>query len=130
MPHQQTPRIRGVSPEVQVAARSLRRALTPAERALWRALRRRQWHGLYFRRQYPVGPFILDFCCPAHKLVVELDGAVHDSVEQAARDAARTEQLQAHGYSVIRFRNEEVLYELPLVLTRIAKETVPHGNRR
>jgi very-short-patch-repair endonuclease len=114
------PRIRGSWPEIQQASRHLRRALTPAESKLWQALRSRKLGGLKFRRQHPVGPFILDFCCPACKLIVELDGAAHDETEQAERDETRSAQLIAYGYRILRFRNEEVLTDLISVLDRIA----------
>ena len=113
-------RIRGVHRPVQAAAGRLRRAMTPAERALWAALSGRQLDGLRFRRQHPLGPFILDFCCPARKLVIELDGAGHADEDQAQRDAARTAQLQSHGYRVLRFRNEQVLADLAAVRAAIA----------
>ncbi len=98
--------------------RDLRRDSTGAEQLLWEALRDRQPRGLKFRRQHPVKPFILDFYCPSCKLAVELDGAVHDG--QAGQDEWRTEYLAQFGYRVIRFRNEEVLADLPAVLGRIA----------
>ena len=113
------PRIRGVSRPVQRAAQDLRLAMTPAEERLWEALRGRRLRGRRFRAQHPLGPFILDFCCPAERLVVELDGGIHEAVAQAAHDAARTAHLEAHGYRVLRFRNEEVLADLPAVLQRI-----------
>ena len=113
-------RIRGVHRPVQEAAGRRRAAMTPAERSLWAALSGRQLGGLRFRRQHPLGPFVLDFCCPARGLVVELDGAGHDDPEQAGRDAARSARLRDHGYRVLRFRNEEVLADRPRVLDAIA----------
>jgi very-short-patch-repair endonuclease len=99
--------------------------MTPAESVLWQALRDRRLRGLRFRRQHPLGPFIVDFCCPQCRLIVELDGDVHES--QAEYDAARTEQLAAYGYRVIRFRNEAVLNDLSTVLKQIAAvATAPH----
>jgi very-short-patch-repair endonuclease len=109
--------IRGVNREVRAAARELRKHPTPAEEVLWRYLRRRQQEGLRFRRQYPVGRFVLDFCCPAIRLVVEIDGEVHAGREE--RDSARTAELEAQGYSLIRFRNEEVMGDVSSVLERI-----------
>jgi very-short-patch-repair endonuclease len=91
--------------------------MTPAEQRLWQALQGRRLGGLRFRRQHPVGPFILDFYCPACRLVIEVDGGVHDG--QVEYDEARTQQLAAHGYRVFRFRNEEVMTDLPAVLSRI-----------
>ncbi|WP_229425761.1 endonuclease domain-containing protein [Lusitaniella coriacea] len=72
-----------------------------------------------FRRQHPVGSFILDFYCPSCKLAIELDGAIHEC--QAEYDAARTQQLENFGYRVIRFQNERVLEDLPSVLAEIAR---------
>jgi very-short-patch-repair endonuclease len=114
-----------------MAARELRRELTPAEHALWAALRGRRLGGLRFRCQHPVGPFVLDFCCPAAKLVIEVDGAVHDS--QQEQDAARTEHLEQYGYRVPRFTNDQVLGDLDAVLDAIllaAQDTpVEHRTR-
>ena len=112
-----TSRIRGTTPEIEAAARRLRRNMTPTEKKLWQALRGKKLGGLKFRAQHPVGPCILDFYCPACKLVVELDGGVHE--EQAEYDEARTRHLNEYNYRVIRFRNEEVLEDLPSVLERI-----------
>ena len=88
---------------------------------LWRGIRRRHREGWKFRRQHPLGRFILDFCCPELKLVIEVDGAVHEV--QADRDAARTEWLKAGGYHVLRFHNEDVLRRLPWVLKHIDEAT-------
>ena len=119
-----TKRIRGVSESVAAGAKALRGELTPAERAVWAALRGRRLGGLRFRCQHPIGPFVLDFCCPAAKLVVEVDGAVHDN--QQEQDAVRTEHLEQYGYRVIRFTNDQVLSDLDTVLDAIllaAQET-------
>ncbi len=111
-------RWRRITPELQQAAWRLREQMTPAEAMLWDALRARQLNGLRFRRQHPVGQVVLDFYCPLHKLGVELDGGVHtDRVEE---DAARTAHLNSFGYHVLRFRNEEVITNLPAVLEQIA----------
>ena len=111
--------IRGTTSGVEANARHLRWSMTPAERVLWEALKGRQLGGLRFRCQHPVGSFILDFYCPSCKLVVEVDGAVHD--RQREQDEFRTAHLQAYGYTVLRFRNEEVLTNLKAVLERIAQ---------
>src|SRR5205823_1999983 len=99
-------------------ARDLRWHMTPAEQTLWEELRGRKLAGLRFRCQHPVGSFILDFYCPACKLVVELDGSVHN--DRSERDDARTRQLESYGYRMLRFRNDEVLADLESVLRRIA----------
>jgi len=112
-------RIRGTTPSIEQAARRLRQELTPAETYLWSALSRRQLAGLKFRCQHPVGQFIVDFYCPACKLVIEVDGTTH--IQQQDYDNIRTEQLQAYGYQVLRFTNEEVLRDRPTVLAVIAE---------
>src|SRR5687768_4682366 len=96
----------------------MRRQPTTAEEALWSALQGKQVAGLRFRRQHPVGRFVLDFYCPSHKLAIEVDGSVHDV--QQERDTERTKVLEAHGCRVLRFRNDQVLRDLPSVVQRIA----------
>jgi very-short-patch-repair endonuclease len=89
---------------VQTRARQLRRELTPAEQRLWGYLRRAQLAGFEFRRQHPVDRFIVDFFCPAAKLVIEVDGDSH--AEQAEYDCERTQWLnQQKGYRVLRVAN-------------------------
>jgi len=85
---------------------------TPAEARLWTLLKNGQVGGRRFRRQYGVGPYILDFYCPAERLAVELDGAVHDTPERAAYDAERTRHLGRVGVRVLRFENR-VVFEQP-----------------
>ena len=111
------PRRWRTSRTVKKAARELRGRTTPAEEALWAVVRRQQIDGLQFRRQHPIGPFVLDFYCPSQKLCIELDGPVHDGT--ADRDEARTDALNTLGIRVIRFRNDEVLGEIDAVIARI-----------
>ena len=87
---------------------------------LWGRLSRRQLEGFRFRRQYGIGPYILDFCCPAVGLAIELDGAVHASPVARRYDAARTDALSAEGLRVIRFENRRVFEDLEGVLAEIA----------
>ena len=93
-------------------ARTRRRALrgrqTDAERLLWRLLRTRQFQGMKFRRQHPVGPYIVDFYCADRRLAVELDGGQHFTVEGLAYDRRRAEYLASRGVSVVRFTNCEL----------------------
>lgn len=112
--------MRRVSPH----ARRLRRDMTEAERRLWYALRDRRFAGWKFRRQTTIGPFIVDFICIAARLIVEVGGGQH-SVEA---DAKRTAALEAQGYCVIRFWNNEVLGNLEGVLIRLGETlgTSPH----
>jgi very-short-patch-repair endonuclease len=109
--------IRGTTSEIERQAKQLRHEMTQAEARLWQALKSKQLDGLRFRSQHPVGRFILDFYCSAHKLVVEVDGGIHE--EQVERDSERATVLAAYGYRVIRFSNEEIGTNLPTVLERI-----------
>ena len=102
-----------------LSARALRRQMTPTEKILWEALRNGRLDGIKFRRQHPYGPFVLDFFCVEHQLVIEVDGSVHQQAEQRSRDVARDEYLEQHGLRVLRVRAEEVEQDLPGVLNRI-----------
>jgi very-short-patch-repair endonuclease len=94
----------------------MRKEPTVAERVLWEALRRRGIGGLRFRRQRVIGPYIVDFCCLEERLIVEADGSHHQEPEMAAYDEARTQFLDAHGFRVLRFSNEQVLRNLQEVV--------------
>jgi len=88
-------------------SRSLRREMTDAEKLLWRHLRMKQFEGYKFRRQHPIGKYILDFVCLEAALVLEVDGGQH--AESADNDAIRTRWLEEKGLHVMRFWNNEVL---------------------
>ena len=100
-------------------ARSLRRAETPPEQLLWLALRNGQIGGLKFRRQHPIGPYVVDFCCQSAKLVVEVDGMSHD--DKAAQDAAKTKHIESQGLRILRVTNEDVMRDLDAVTREIAR---------
>lgn len=108
-------------PALKPIRRDLRRHATAAESKLWKLLRRRQLAGLRFRRQHSIGPYVVDFYCPEVRLVVELDGAVHDDPLRAAYDAARESYLEGLGLRVLRFGNERVMRQADLVLDAIAE---------
>jgi very-short-patch-repair endonuclease len=93
-------------------ARYLRRNMTDAERHLWRRLRMRDLGGYRFRRQRPIGPYVVDFACVERRLIVEVDGGQHGDEAQVAADAQRTADLEARGFRVLRFWNNEVLENL------------------
>lgn len=116
-PEKDTPNPRGVPAISKGNARELRLTLTPAERLLWNELRDRQLGGLKFRRQHPVGPYVLDFYCATAKLGVEVDGEIHAALTEY--DADRTAHMERYGYRVLRFTNEEVLAHPERVLSRI-----------
>ncbi|WP_328516577.1 endonuclease domain-containing protein [Tardiphaga alba] len=105
----------------------MRANTTPHERALWRALKDMPVAGSHFRRQAPIGPYVVDFVCPAAHLIIELDGGHHNEDEQARRDLIRQRWLEAEGYRVLRFWNSEIATEMPAVLDRIYIEL--HGGR-
>jgi len=88
-------------------ARELRQNLTDAERRLWSRIRNRQVQGVKFRRQVPIGPFVVDFVSLEKRLVVELDGGYHQ--QKLSYDEDRTEYLQRQSFSVLRFWNYEVM---------------------
>ena len=105
------------------AARRLRRAPTFAEAKLWKLLRRADVH---FRRQAPFGPYVVDFVCHGARLIVELDGGIHDLPEVAARDAEREAWLTGRGYRVMRFSNDQATAD-PNSLVQLILETVGAG---
>jgi very-short-patch-repair endonuclease len=96
------------------SARNLRERSTDAERLLWSRLRNRQLSGCKFRRQQPIGPYVVDLVCLEHRLVIELNGGQH--AEQQSQDEIRTAFLQKEGYRVLRFWNNQILGELDSVL--------------
>ncbi len=111
--------MRGPNQKSTIRARSLRREQTGVESKLWACLRNRQLGGVKFSRQVSIGPFFADFCCREAKLVIEIDGATHETVEELESDDRRTAWLEAQGYRVIRFRNDELMGDLDAVLERI-----------
>ena len=103
-------------------ARRMRKEMTPAERALWYALRNRRFMGLKVRRQVPVGPYIADFYCADRRLIIEADGSGHGFPRDAARDA----WLAAQGFRILRLWNRDVLTNLPGCLDAIAALAPEH----
>ena len=98
-------------------ARALRQTATLAERRLWSALRGGRLGGWRFRRQHPIAPFIADFACPRARLVIELDGGVHE--DRDLEDGQRQWEIEARGWRVIRFPNAAVLQHMDEVLEAI-----------
>ncbi len=106
---------------LRAKAASMRKNPTPSEAKLWSRLRRKNLAGRKFRRQHVLTPFIVDFYCPAVKLVIELDGPIHGR-EGECRDTSRTIYLQENfKVKVIRFANEEVRQDIESVLRRIER---------
>ena len=107
--------------------RGLRRRQTDAERRLWARLRDRRLLGAKFARQVPIGPYVVDFCCREPRLIVELDGGQHAA--RADYDAGRTALLQALGYRVLRFWDNEAVRNTHGMLERIAQALSPTHTR-
>ena len=101
----------------RLLARALRKRMTDTERLLWRHLRNRELGGWKFRRQYPVGSFIVDFICVEKNVVIEVDGGQHAENEEL--DLQRSAYLNKMGYQVVRFWNNQVLQETEAVLEAI-----------
>ena len=101
--------------------KQLRNNPTDPEKYLWYELKGKQLKGIKFRRQYSIGNYIADFYSPKERLVIELDGAQHEEEEHKVYDARRTEYFNSLGIRVIRFKNEEVLYNRDKVVSEIVR---------
>jgi very-short-patch-repair endonuclease len=108
-------------PETFRTAKALRKNMTEAEKILWRKLRDRNLAGFKFRRQHPVGQYIVDFLCPGKGLVIEIDGGIHREPEKQEKDQNRQAELDRLGLKVLRFTNEEVQNDIENVLIKIEK---------
>jgi very-short-patch-repair endonuclease len=107
---------------LQDKRKQLRNNATPAEARLWLALKNSALHNRKFRRQHSLGNYIADFYCPAEKLIVELDGEVHNDPMQSIYDAEREQCLRALGCKIIRFENSLVFTQIENVLFAIAAQ--------
>lgn len=108
----------GATPEILRRASELRKNMTLAEKILWHKLRKDQL-GVNFRRQHAIGTFIADFYCHSKKLVIELDGIVHETSYQSERDVERDNIMMDYGLTVLRFTNNEIERKLNEVLQKI-----------
>lgn len=107
--------------EIIRRAAVLRKNTTEAEQLLWSKIHKNQINGLRFRRQHPIGKFIVDFYCHELLLVIELDGAIHNNLEVSERDEGREIELKKKGLKIIRFTNEEVKSDINTVISMIRK---------
>jgi very-short-patch-repair endonuclease len=119
MPKQRT------TPKIQRRAAELRRNQTEAEAKLWAHLRAHQAIGVHFRRQHAIGNYIVDFCAPRRKLIVEVDGGQH--LEQEEYDVERTRFLESLGYTVLRFWNNDIMKDIEGVV-RVILDTLNSGD--
>lgn len=114
MPHRRT------TVKVFCRASELRKEPTSAEAKLWAYLRTLREDGIHFRRQHAIGPYIVDFCAPRRKLIIELDGSQH--LDQHEYDAERTAYLESKDYRVLRFWNSDVMNKVNEVMGVILGE--------
>ena len=113
-----------VSTKQRTRARKLRRDMTDAERIIWNGIRAHRMLGMNFRRQTPIGPFIVDFVCHTAWLIIEIDGGQHYEAENMKRDAQRDAFLVSKGYQILRFSNHDVMTNRQGVLETIATAIV------
>ena len=110
-----------------ILARNLRKNATIQERRLWNLLKNRQFCNLKFKRQQPVGDYIVDFICKEAKIIIEIDGGQHNEPKNIEYDKTRTEFLNSLGYKVIRFWNNEIYENIDGVLLQLNKEITTHS---
>lgn len=108
-------------PYLENRRKDLRKNLTPAEAALWTLLQKNKLNGKSFRRQQSIENYIVDFYCPSEKLIIELDGEVHNNPIAAINDKERDERLQQLGYKVLRFENKLVFEQTEWLLGEITR---------
>ena len=111
---------RPANPERTARNRELRQRQTKAESLIWTVLRAKRLAGLKFRRQHPLGPYIVDFACIEKDIVIELDGGYHE--HQYDKDRVRQAFLESQGWQVLRFSNEDVLLDVEAVAISIARQ--------
>ena len=112
-------------PYVVKRARELRGNQTPAERILWDCLRDGRLTGAKFRRQHPLGRYIADFCCHKARLVVELEGDIHNRSDQKQYDEVRKHAIEQLGLRVISFKNANVMQDVDSVLAKMGAALTP-----
>ncbi|MBI4810498.1 MAG: DUF559 domain-containing protein [Ignavibacteriales bacterium] len=106
-------------------ARQLRQRQTQSEKILWQRLRKHNIEGLKFKRQHHVGRYVVDFYCADLKLIVELEGGIHEFENQKEYDVVRFEELEIMGYRILRVKNEEVIVNVEKVVDKILEFKKP-----
>lgn len=109
----------GAKPSLFKLARELRKDETEAEKILWSKLNKNQILGLRFRRQHPINIFNADFYCEKLKLVIEVDGSIHEITEYQEHDKGRSDLFNDLGITVIRFTNEQIIHEIDYTISQI-----------
>lgn len=111
----------GASTEILARAKKLRTQQTGTEKVLWKKLDKSNFENLRFRRQHPIGRFIVDFYCHKLMLAIELDGSVHNKTEVAERDEGREHELKKLRLRILRFTNHDVIHDMDHILEKIKK---------
>ena len=111
----------GAKPKLFIFAREMRKFSTEGEKQLWKTLKKFRDQDFIFRRQHPIDIFIADFYCHKLKLVIEVDGGIHETPDKIDYDIGRSAELDKFGITVMRFKNEEVIFETDKVLEIINK---------
>ena len=104
-----------------ILAKNLRKNSTIQERRIWNILKNRQFHNLKFKRQQPIGNYIVDFACQEKRLIIEIDGSQHNFPNNLEYDQKRTQYLEKLGYTVIRFWNNEVFENIEGIVMALEK---------
>ena len=117
--HDKHPMHQGARPSVFENAKNNRQQNTPAEAALWEAIRLKKLDGFKFRNQHALGSYVVDFYCHEAKMAIEVDGEYHADPNQKEYDEERTKRIEASGVKIIRFTNHEVMTNLEEVLVKI-----------
>ena len=107
---------------IQDRAKELKKRETKAEKILWEYLRAKKINGFKFRRQHPIERFVVDFYCHKAKLVIEIDGSIHNLEDVIERDKGRAAEIEKYDLKIIRFRNEEVVNKIEYVIEEIKKQ--------
>ena len=110
-----------IPPRHRANAKRMRSAMTDAELKLWNELPAHRLMGLSFRRQVPIAGYIVDFACPTHRLVVEVDGSQHGQDMDLRYDENRTKRLKQDGWTILRFWNDDVLRDIDNVCLHIVR---------
>jgi len=112
------------TPEIHKRAKELRKTMTESEMIFWEIIRNRRIKGLKFRRQHPISNFIADFYCHELKLVIEIDGEIHNTEDNKEYDEGRTAELGYMGIAVVRFTNDEIHHSPELVIRKLKEKIV------
>ncbi|MYD11527.1 MAG: endonuclease domain-containing protein [Chloroflexi bacterium] len=113
--------------DIKQLARHMRRNPTPAEDLIWQRIRKKQVHGFRFRRQHAIERFIVDFYCFEARLVLEIDGGIHNEPGHAANDEERQRYLESLGLHVLRFTNAQVMHKTDAVVHVIGEWLTKYG---